>query len=272
MSVFSNIITPQGLEPLQLPTKFRSHSALDTYHTQAEAWFGISRDEGEPLLKQIHEQTQAMSSLFDVPTGELGDPDEILADAEEALLQITLQSQQQNQQLSSQVSTDALTGAANRRAFDEFLQKQFELATSSRPVSVLFTDVDHFKKFNDTHGHELGDRVLIAVANTLQTAVGEEGRVFRYGGEEFAIVCPTSDAESASQLAERTRRAVADQARVGRHDDTEELSVTCSIGVMNSCGGHVRSCGAAPQGGRRRRLRREGCRTKLRALLTQRGT
>ena len=60
--------------------------------------------------------------------------------------------------------------------------------------------------------------------------------MFRYGGEEFAIVCPTSDAESASQLAERTRRAVADQARVGRHDDAEELSVTCSIGVATHAG------------------------------------
>ena len=151
-------------------------------------------------------------------------------------MQITLQSQQQNQQLSTEVSTDALTGASNRRAFDQCLQEQFELATPSQPVSVLFTDVDHFKSFNDTHGHAVGDQVLVVFANTLQSAVGDHGRVFRYGGEEFAIVCPVTDAESATQLAERTRCAVADQARVGRHDDERELCVTCSIGVATHTG------------------------------------
>ena len=211
-------------------------AALDSYRTQAEAWFSFPRDQAEPLLKQIHEQTDDMSRLFDVPTGNLGNPDEILSRANQALLQITLQSQQQNRKLSTEVSTDALTGASNRRAFDQCLQEQFELATPSQPVSLLFTDVDHFKSFNDTHGHAVGDRVLVVFANTLQSAVGDHGRVFRYGGEEFAIVCPATDAESATQLAERTRCAVADQARVGRHDDERELCITCSIGVATHTG------------------------------------
>lgn len=60
--------------------------------------------------------------------------------------------------------------------------------------------------------------------------------MFRYGGEEFAIVCPSTDAESATQLAERTRCAVADEARVGRHDDERELCITCSIGVATHTG------------------------------------
>ena len=64
-------------------------AALDSYYTLAEAWFGIPRDQAEPLLKQIHEQTDDTGRLFDVPTGNLGNPDEILARANQALLQIT---------------------------------------------------------------------------------------------------------------------------------------------------------------------------------------
>ena len=74
-------------------------AALDTYFTQADAWFGIPRTEAEPTLKQIHEQTADLSDLFDLPTGDLGNPDEILARANETLMQITLQSQQENRQL-----------------------------------------------------------------------------------------------------------------------------------------------------------------------------
>ena len=73
----------------------------------------------------------------------------------------------------------------------------------------------------------MGDRVLVVFANTLQSAVSDHGRVFRYDGEEFAIICPATNAESATQLAERTRCAVADQARVGRHDNERKLCVTC---------------------------------------------
>ena len=100
-------------------------AALDTYFTQADAWFGIPRNEAEPTLKQIHEQTADLSDLFDLPTGDLGSPDEILARANETLMQMTLQSQQENRQLVDQVSTDALTGLSNRRALDGYVNDQF---------------------------------------------------------------------------------------------------------------------------------------------------
>ena len=210
-------------------------AALDTYFTQADAWFGIPRTEAEPTLKQIHEQTADLSDLFDLPTGDLGNPDEILARANETLMQITLQSQQENRQLVDQVSTDALTGLSNRRALDGYVNDQFALASANNPVSVLFIDLDHFKRINDVHGHPFGDRMLVVFATTLSDAVGGRGTVFRYGGEEFAVVCPDTDRGAATQIAESARNAVESDARVST-DDGGAVTVTCSIGVATHGG------------------------------------
>lgn len=221
--------------------------ALNTYYGQAEQWFGLHRDQAEPLLKGIHLQTKEMGRLFDLPTGHLGNPDEILAQANEALMNITLQAQQQtnqlqeqNQKLVDEANTDSLTGIANRRAFDTSVNERFGQATLDAPVAVLFMDVDHFKKFNDTHGHAVGDRVLVQFARTLQEAVGDRGEVFRYGGEEFAVVCPAADRKAAATIAEEARQAVEGKARV-EDDEGQELSITCSIGVATHDGTHFAS-------------------------------
>ena len=220
-----------------------SSTALDTYHTQAAAWFDVHRDVADQMLSEVHQQTNEMSRLFDLPTGDLGNPDEILARANEALTQMTLQSQmhstqleQQNKQLVDEVNTDPLTGASNRRAFDAFVAECFEAARENQPVSVLFSDIDHFKRFNDKHGHAVGDRVLKVFAETLRESVGERGKVFRYGGEEFAVVCPGTDAEAGAMLAEHARRTVELSARVRARDCNSPLTVTCSIGVATHDG------------------------------------
>ena len=217
--------------------------ALDRYHTQIAAWFDVSRDLADPILHQIHERTQEMGRLFELPTGDLGNPDEILARANETLTEITLQSQlqstelrRQNQRLVDEVLTDPLTGALNRRAFAAYLDDQFPAASAERPLSVLFADVDHFRKFNNTYGHPVGDRVLKAFTMTLGQVARETGRVFRYGGEEFAIVCPETDGEAASALAEHVRVAVEGTTRVRARDCEDALGVTCSIGVATHAG------------------------------------
>ncbi len=216
--------------------------ALEQLHRYAQEWFGICPEQSAPLMKLIHAQTREMSRLFDLPTGNLGNPDQILARANEALMNITLQAQQQstqleqqNQQLVTEANTDSLTGAGNRRAFDEFVHQQFSVATAEKPVSVMFLDIDKFKPFNDTYGHALGDRVLMIFAQVLSDAVGKYGKVFRYGGEEFAIICPGSDRRTAAALAETVRQAVESQARV-TNDEGKDLSVTCSVGVATHDG------------------------------------
>lgn len=130
---------------------------------------------------------------------------------------------------------DALTGLPNRRALDE------RLARSQGRIAVAMVDVDHFKRFNDRHGHEAGDRVLRAVARQLRRCAG--GDAYRYGGEEFAIVFEGRAVERASTALERVREQVeaqrvrlrtggARRAQAVRRGQSEgEVGVTVSIGM-----------------------------------------
>lgn len=123
---------------------------------------------------------------------------------------------------------DRLTGVLNRGAFDDRLHG--EVVASRRrgtPIALALFDIDHFKRFNDTYGHQAGDAVLSAVAHSAQQAIREEDVIARYGGEEFAIILRCISPRSASVMAERVRLAI------------EELSVPwggASIGVTISLG------------------------------------
>ena len=122
-------------------------------------------------------------------------------------------------------NADALTGLFNRRYLNENLALEFERAQKSgRPLSLLMFDVDHFKKFNDTYGHDQGDRVLKAFAKTTMECVRNLDIACRYGGEEFMVIATETNQEGAYILAERIRQAVADM-------KVDGLSVTTSIGV-----------------------------------------
>jgi diguanylate cyclase (GGDEF)-like protein len=104
---------------------------------------------------------------------------------------------------------DALTGLYNRGAIDAALRHQWDLAArSGDPFAVLLIDVDYFKRINDTHGHAVGDRVLVHVASVIEGQARQADSVGRYGGEEFLIVAPQSDLEGALQAAERLRHAM----------------------------------------------------------------
>lgn len=129
----------------------------------------------------------------------------------------------------AEARTDALTGLANRRAFDDKVAACFvEFQRSRRPFSLILSDIDHFKKFNDTHGHQTGDEVLRGTARVLRETARESDFVARYGGEELAIVLPGTKADEAVRALERTRQAV-DSARF--RSPTSELKVTMSFGI-----------------------------------------
>src|SRR5690606_8248162 len=178
--------------------------AMARFQRLAAEWFQIGPAQIDPLLRDIHVKTNEMSRLFELPTGELGQPDEILARANEALEKLTLQShleaselQQANAQLTRQANTDPLTGAANRGRFNTVVVEAFNHTQRTRePVSLLLFDADHFKKFNDTYGHPTGDRVLIELAQTVQSFLPENALVARYGGEEFVVILRSCDRKS----------------------------------------------------------------------------
>ena len=110
----------------------------------------------------------------------------------------------------TRAATDALTGLANRRAFEDTMRRMLAQADRTvSPLAALAIDLDHFKRVNDVYGHEQGDNVLAAVGDTLGSTVRASDFVARYGGEEFIVLAPDTDASSAMVLAEKLRRAIA---------------------------------------------------------------
>jgi diguanylate cyclase (GGDEF)-like protein/PAS domain S-box-containing protein len=138
-------------------------------------------------------------------------------------------------QLAQLARTDALTGLANRRAFDETLTREWARASRlNNCVSLLVVDVDHFKKFNDHFGHQVGDDCLREVACSLRAAVKRPtDLVARYGGEEFALILPDTDQAGALDVA---KRILAEIAAVGLPHPKSGTSdrVTVSIGVATA--------------------------------------
>lgn len=139
--------------------------------------------------------------------------------------------------------TDPLTGVANRRYFDQFLSRALsEAERTQTPISLLLADIDHFKRFNDEHGHQIGDQVLRLIAAALKQTVKGQDFVARYGGEEFAVVLPNSSEHQARAVAENIRRAVAAHEIIKRPDGANLGRVTVSIGVAKlSAGMNIQS-------------------------------
>lgn len=134
-----------------------------------------------------------------------------------------------NRRLLREALTDPLTGLPNRRYGLDRLTQEWSFAShSGLPMACLMIDIDHFKAINDSFGHDMGDEVLRHLAEILTQTVRKEDVVFRYGGEEFAALCPATSQESAVQLAERIRAAVA-AAHFGRA--WQPFSITVSIGA-----------------------------------------
>jgi diguanylate cyclase len=132
-----------------------------------------------------------------------------------------------------EANTDDLTGIANRRCFDYELRRAVAQAQAKRePMSLLMADIDHFKAFNDTYGHQVGDQVLNLVAQVLTSCIKGRDLAARYGGEEFAVILPQTGLEGARTLAEQICRTLArQQVRVkatGRYVGRITLSIGCA--------------------------------------------
>lgn len=133
-------------------------------------------------------------------------------------------------------ATDALTGIANRARFDSVLQVSAAAAAESNTdLALVMIDIDHFKKFNDSYGHQMGDQVLKLTARALSDCVRDGDTVARYGGEEFAAILPGASLDAAYKVAERMRESVASKiiARRKQGQAQSEIlgNITLSMGL-----------------------------------------
>lgn len=136
------------------------------------------------------------------------------------------------EQVKQKATTDALTGLANRRAFETTLEKEAEHAASaSTPLCLLVIDIDHFKRINDTFGHLVGDKVLRITAGMIKDSIKGRDLAARYGGEEFIVLLPDTPLEGAETVAEQIRHGF--ETKQWKKKDSGEIlgSVTVSIGV-----------------------------------------
>jgi two-component system, cell cycle response regulator len=125
--------------------------------------------------------------------------------------------------------TDGLTGMQNRRYFDDALKEYLEeFRRIDKPVGLMIFDLDHFKQVNDTHGHDVGDEVLRAVAGCLKDMTRYHDVVARLGGEEFAVVAPNMDHDMLVRLAERIRKGIAAMPILSGN---VRLKITASVGL-----------------------------------------
>lgn len=220
------IITANYSEKLQAIVKETSELSRDM-----QRMFGKHRDAVSNVAVKVEE---------DADSGM--DPARLLARLRDELKGIAAKMTQDVEALSSLSHKDSLTGLANRRKFDAFLSEAVKnWQTKAEPISLILFDVDHFKQFNDTYGHLVGDQVLRTMAKQVTKILGpiadSANKVLaaRYGGEEFAVILQGPVAERAAALAELIRKTVQKSALTVRDSDNNivqsGLRVTISLGI-----------------------------------------
>jgi diguanylate cyclase (GGDEF)-like protein len=223
----------------------------------------VGADGADSILDQVPALVTAVGAAFERDLGAQLSIDELVLDANRRLVEmnqnyeaivrrledllsekerLTAQLRKANLELSTLAATDSLTDLPNKRAFLQALGRDLARADrEAQPISLVMLDVDFFKKFNDTYGHQTGDEVLRLVGNVLKAAVRTGDVAARYGGEEFAIILPATDSAGAQLVAERVRTRL-EAASIT--DPAGPLHVTASLGVATLSGPGCRSDGA----------------------------
>jgi diguanylate cyclase (GGDEF)-like protein len=214
--------------------------------------FGVQEDAVEKLIDSVARKSIEILATFEIPAGGMQPFSMILQEANEELsklntsyemLVIELRQAKEkaetladelhnaNVKLHELVFCDALTGLYNHRFFQEAMDRELDRSKRyKRELSLIIFDIDHFKKVNDSYGHLVGDRVLVALSRTTERAVREADIVARYGGEEFAVILPETDFNATRAVAERLRRDIED---LNIDVDGLTVKVTVSVGYTS---------------------------------------
>jgi two-component system cell cycle response regulator len=216
---------------------------------------GLNASDAETTIQQLPELVVASAKGFDRDIGPQQSIEGLLVDVNRGLVEMTqnydaavrrlesllaekeaLSKQliEANSQLSRLASTDGLTGLANKRAFEEALQRDLSRADRDHTwLTIVISDIDFFKKVNDTYGHPVGDEVLRQVGKAFGSKLRGGDLAARYGGEEFILILPGSNSIGGKIAAERLRRGIEELKLVGPNGP---FSVTSSFGVASVCG------------------------------------
>ena len=190
------------------------------------------------LGKQVQRQAREIFPIFDIELKSELDYVVILEQAKAEMSKVSvemikalIEKDQEIDFLREQTTLDALTSISNLKGFYECLNREISRATRYKsPLSLIFSDIDHFKKVNDTHGHLAGDHALKTVAVCLKRELRQSDFLARYGGEEFALILAETDLDKAFLVAERLREKIALQKFVYKGIS---ISITMSFGVAS---------------------------------------
>ena len=211
-------------------TSHDAHSATSQYHSALEQHVGE--------LEQVTKAGEVISELATIAKVMM----RRTRDIEKQMLRSEAQTRALRRRLDEarrSAEEDHLTGLPNRRAFEVLFEESYRAARASAEVMcVAFCDIDHFKKINDTHGHEAGDRVLKLVADSLALISNDSCHVARHGGEEFVMLFCGEKLEDAQAKLDGLREALAERRLVNRANDQPFGQVTFSAGIADvfACG------------------------------------
>lgn len=221
-----------------------------TFRSEARKLLQLDNSDIESILSEFHLQVEQAGEYFDLRMKNPRSIQEILQEAnirlslmnldfdqmnkqliqaKIALENLTLELEQKNKILDNLANLDGLTGVFNHRYFQNALDQEISRATRNESsLALILVDIDHFKSFNDRHGHQTGDLILTEFAATLRANLRNYDTLARYGGEEFVVILPETTREDAMLVAEKLRQAVVERKFT---DTRQNYTVTASFGI-----------------------------------------
>ncbi|MBO9587902.1 GGDEF domain-containing protein [Devosia sp.] len=209
------------------------HSAIDHAMTTANAYSGSLQSAQGDLDRDIEpDDLRALAGRLLTETRRMQDTNRMLEQKLEASRDDIAALQRDLDDVRRESLLDPLTKIANRKSFDEGLRSAIaDARQTGNPLCLILMDIDHFKSFNDTYGHQTGDQVLRLVAMTIKSNIKGRDLAARYGGEEFVAILPNTDLKGATIVAENVRQAIHGKELLKRSTNEKLGRITASFGI-----------------------------------------